>query len=64
MRAKKTMPKDSDLAGATEAIIRAAKSARVIAQKTKTPCYVMKDGKIVDLTKGAKKTTKSRRAPG
>lgn len=55
MRPKKTIPKDSDLAGADNALKRAAKKARDLAVKTHTPCYVLENGKIVDLTKRQKK---------
>lgn len=46
---KKEQPKDPDLLGATEALKRSAASALKLARKTHTPCYVYKDGKIVDL---------------
>lgn len=50
MSAKKQLPKDPDLAGVDKALKRAAKSARMLARQTKTPCYVVKDGKIVDIS--------------
>ncbi|HIJ94881.1 MAG TPA: hypothetical protein HPP94_03920 [Desulfuromonadales bacterium] len=46
---KKEQPKDPDLLGATQALKRSAASALKLARKTHTPCYVYKDGKIVDL---------------
>lgn len=49
MTVKKQLPKGPDLAGVEKALKRAAKSALASARKTKTPCYVMKDGKIVDI---------------
>ncbi|TWJ19046.1 hypothetical protein [Geobacter argillaceus] len=49
MTTKKQLPMDSDLAGVDKALKRAAKSAHTLARKTKTPCYVVKDGKIVDI---------------
>jgi hypothetical protein len=45
----KRLPLDSDLAGVDKAIKRAAKSAQTLARQTKTPCYVVKDGKVVDI---------------
>ena len=51
MTTKKQLPMDSDLAGVDKAIKRAAKSAHMLARKTKTPCYVVKDGKIVDIAR-------------
>jgi hypothetical protein len=43
-----------DFAGIDAAIKRAAKAAHTLARKTKTPCYVWKDGAIVNLTEGSK----------
>lgn len=57
MSVKKLLPKDPDLAGVDKALRRAAKSARALARQTKTPCYVVKDGKIVDIA-GRRKTSK------
>jgi hypothetical protein len=49
MHVKKQLPKDPDWAGVDKALKRAAKSALMLARQTKTPCYVIKDGKIVDI---------------
>jgi hypothetical protein len=49
MNAKKSLPKDADLANVGKALERAAKSAYLLARKTDTPCYVLKDGKIVNV---------------
>ena len=46
---KKELPKDPDLLGSMQALKRSAASALKLARKTNTPCYVMKDGKIVDI---------------
>lgn len=54
MRAKKELPKDPDLAGVETALKRAAKSARALARRTKTPCYIVKDGKIVNVAEDRK----------
>ena len=43
------MPKDPDLANVEKALKRAAKTARELAKKTLTPCYVVKEGKIVNV---------------
>lgn len=53
---KKSGPKDSDLQGVEKALKRSAANALKLARATKTPCYVMKDGKMIDLAKekGAK----------
>lgn len=55
---KKQLPKDPDLIGATIALKRSAASALKLARKTHTPCYVFKDGKIVDLAELRKKGPK------
>jgi len=51
MRAKTLLPKDKDLANVGKALKRAARHAREVAEKTQTPCYVIKGGKIVDIMK-------------
>jgi hypothetical protein len=43
--------KDSDIRAAEVALRRAARRAREIGRKTDTPVYVLKNGRIVDLTK-------------
>lgn len=55
---KKDLPKDPDFLGALPALKRAAASALKLARQTKTPCYVMKDGKIVDIAARRAKTPK------
>jgi len=47
---KKSLPKDPDLLGSATALKRAAANALKLARKTRTPCYVFEDGKIVDAT--------------
>lgn len=49
MNVKKALPKDPDLAGVDKALRRAAKSALTLARQTKTSCYVVQDGQIVDI---------------
>ena len=46
-----SLPNDPDFVGADKALRRAAKVALALARKTKTPCYVMRDGRIVDIAK-------------
>jgi hypothetical protein len=46
---KKKLPNDSDLANVEKALKRAAKAARSLAKKTRTPCYVVKNGEIVNV---------------
>lgn len=48
---KKTKPaENAEFSDVDAAIKRAAKSALALARKTKTPCYIWKDGAIVNLT--------------
>ena len=44
-----TKPKDADLLGSLPALKRAARSALRLARDTGTPCYVLQQGKIVDI---------------
>lgn len=46
---KNSKLKDKDLRGSQAALERAARSALEIARATRTPCYVLKRGKIVDI---------------
>jgi hypothetical protein len=43
-----------EFAAIDAALKRAAKAAHLLARKTKTPCYIWQDGKIVDIS-GRKK---------
>ncbi len=48
---KEQMKQDnSEFAAVDAAMKRAAKAAQALARKTKTPCYIWKDGAIVDLS--------------
>ena len=60
---KKELPKDPDLLGSMQALKRSAASALKLARKTNTPCYVKKDGKIVDIAAPRAKTPK-KASPG
>jgi hypothetical protein len=55
MNRKSKNPENPKYAGMDAALKRAAKAAHLLARKTKTPCYIWKDGQIVDIT--AKKKT-------
>jgi hypothetical protein len=46
---KNDKPKDKDLLGSQAALERAARSALTTARNTRTPCYVLKHGKVVDI---------------
>lgn len=45
-------PHDPDMRGATIALQRAARHARELAERTGTPCWIMRDGHIVDAISG------------
>lgn len=47
--------KDPDIQASIAALRRAARRARQIGLETNTPVYVLKDGRIVDLTKEKKR---------
>lgn len=51
---KENLPKDPDLLGSVQAMKRSAANALKLARKTHTPCYVVKDGKIVNVAKRQK----------
>lgn len=52
---QKTISIETDEFAAVDAALkRAAKAAQALARKTKTPCYVWKDGAIVDIAKKAR----------
>jgi hypothetical protein len=63
MSGKNALPKDPDLANVEKALKRAAKSARSLAEKTQTPCYVVKDGKIVNVARTETVYRPERRKP-
>ncbi len=46
---KNAKPKDKDLLGSQAALKRAARSALMTARNTRTPCYVLQHGKVVDI---------------
>ena len=55
MKQRVKLPKDYNAAGVLRALRLAAQDALELARRTNTPCYVMGDGKIVDLCKAASK---------
>lgn len=55
---KKQLKQDnSEFAAVDAALKRAAKAAHTLARKTKTPCYIWKDGAIVNVVEPKKKRT-------
>ena len=52
--------KDPDILAVDVALRRAARRARELGRKTGTPVYVLKNGRIVDLTKEWKRRARSR----
>ena len=58
MSNKPKAPISAELAGIDAAIKRAAKAAHTLARKTNTPCYIWKDGQIVDFMKQGRRGTK------
>ena len=52
--------KDPDILAADAALRRAARRARELGRRTGTPVYVLKNGRIVDLTEGWKRRSRTR----
>lgn len=50
MTRKQKLAENPEFIGMDAALRRAAKAAHALARKTKTPCYIWKDGRIVDIT--------------
>lgn len=46
------LPDDPDIRGSLPALRRAARRARELAERTGTPCWIMRDGRIVDAISG------------
>lgn len=55
---KNGKPKDKDLLGSQAALERAARSALATARNTRTPCYVLKHGKVVDIAAARQRSPK------
>lgn len=64
MNRKPTIPLNPEFAGIDAALKRAAKAAHLLARKTKTPCYIWKDGQIVDITAKRKTSAQGRHISG
>jgi len=60
MNRKPQGSKDPDILAAGAALRRAARRARELGRKTGTPVYVLKNGRIVDLTKEWKRRSQAR----
>lgn len=52
-------PKDADLRGALPALKRAARRALELARQTGTPCWVLRDGRMVDIAKDSERRARS-----
>lgn len=50
----KDLPRDPDLLGSVQAIKRSAANALKLARKTHTPCYIVKNGTIVNVAERSK----------
>ena len=60
MNGKALRSKDPDILAVDAALRRAARRARELGRKTGTPVYVLKNGRIVDLTKEWKRRSQAR----
>ena len=63
MTNKKMNSKDPDIIASEKALRRAARRALQIGLQTGTPVYVIKKGKIVDLTKQPRRKPKTKINP-
>lgn len=59
MNKKTTTLENNEFAAVDAALKRAAKVAHTLARKTKTPCYIWKDGVIVNVTDPKKSKLKT-----
>ena len=60
MRQKANGSKDPDILNSMAALRRAARTALKEGLKTGTPVWVIKDGRMVDLTRGKRRKARSR----
>jgi len=60
MNRKALRSKDPDILAVDAALRRAARRARELGRKTNTPVYVLKNGRIIDLTKEWKRRSQAR----
>ena len=63
MTNKKMNSKDPDIIASEKALRRAARRALQLGLQTGTPVYVIKKGRIVDLTKEPRRKTKTKINP-
>lgn len=63
MKRTPKLAENPEFAGMDAALRRAAKAAHALARKTKTPCYIWKDGQIVDITARRKTPSPDKRPP-
>jgi hypothetical protein len=63
MNKKTTATINPEFIGMDAALKRAAKAAHTLARKTKTPCYIWKDGRIVDITAKQNKPVQGKLTP-
>jgi len=63
MTNKKMNSRDPDIIASGKALRRAARRALQLGLRTGTPVYVIKKGKIVDLTKQLRRKTKTKINP-
>jgi len=63
MTNKKMNSQDPDIISSEKALRRAARRALQLGLQTGTPVYVIKKGKIVDLTKQPRRKTKTKLNP-
>lgn len=64
MNRKEKLSGNPEFADVDAALKRAAKTAHILARKTKTPCYVWQDGGIVDISGPKKNSAKCVRTLG
>ena len=60
MNRKALRSKDPDILAVDAALRRAARRAQELGRKTNTPVYVLKNGRIIDLTKEWKRRSQAR----
>jgi len=63
MNSQALQSRDPDILAADAALRRAARQAQALGRRTGTPVYVLKDGRIVDLTREWKKRARTRETP-
>jgi hypothetical protein len=60
MTSQALQSRDPDILAAGAALRRAARKAQALGRRTGTPGYVLKEGRIVDLTREWKKRARAR----